>query len=183
MTISKGADGKIEPFSKRYDDPEVAVRTQFSLAEAYLEMAKRHRKLGETELARQEFAAAKQLLTSSLDQFHDPETRSHAEYLLGNSTLEEALCARETKDTRFRAACPLRMTGTYPDASSRPVRVAHIYEAPGNLTSPRRNTSNWPTNIWINFSTLRRTRTPFSSCHMKPKPNPLASGEVGDKDD
>jgi len=136
VTISKGANGKIEPFSKRYDDPEVAVRTQFSLAEAYLEMAKRHRKLGETELARQEFASAKQLLNSSLDQFHAPETRSHAEYLLGNLTLEEALAATtpETKDTRFRAALArfMNVTGTYPDtlhASKAQFKVATIYEA------------------------------------------------------
>ena len=52
VTISKGADGTIEPFSKTYDDPEIAMRTQFSLAEAYLEMAKRHRKLGETRSGR-----------------------------------------------------------------------------------------------------------------------------------
>lgn len=136
VTISKGADGKIEPFSKRYEDPEVAVRTQFSLAEAYLEMAKRHRKLGEIELAQQEFTSAKQLLTGSIDQFFDPETRSHAEYLLGNLTLEEALAAptEELKETRFRAALArfMNVTGTYPDtlhASKAQFKVATIYEA------------------------------------------------------
>jgi hypothetical protein len=34
VSISKGADGTIQPFSKQYEDPEVAMRTQFSLAEA-----------------------------------------------------------------------------------------------------------------------------------------------------
>ena len=136
VTISKGANGSIEPFSKKYDDPEVAIRTQFSLAEAYLEMAKRHRKLGELELAQQEFAAAKQLLTGSIDQFRDPNTRSHAEYILGNLTLEEALAAPdpETKETRFRAALArfMNVTGTYPDtlhASKAQFKVATIYEA------------------------------------------------------
>ena len=72
VTISKGADGTIEPFSKQYDDPAIAMRTQFSLAEAYLEMAKRHRKLDETEAAALEYASAKQLLSKAMDQFTDP---------------------------------------------------------------------------------------------------------------
>ena len=195
MTISKGADGKIEPFSKRYDDPEVAVRTQFSLAEAYLEMAKRHRKLGETELARQEFAAAKQLLTSSLDQFHDPETRSHAEYLLGNLTLEEALSApdAETKDTRFRAALArfMNVTGTYPDtlfASKAQFKVATIYEA---LKEPDIAAQEYvklaykhPDSEFLATS-MARLGTHFlkkaATYEAKAKPL-LASGEAGDKD-
>ena len=195
VTISKGADGKIKPFSKKYDDPEVAVRTQFSLAEAYLEMAKRHRKLGETELARQEFASAKQLLTSSLDQFHDPETRSHAEYLLGNLTLEEALAApdAETKDTRFRAALArfMNVTGTYPDtlhASKAQFKVATIYEA---LKEPDIAAQEYvklaykhPDSEFLATS-MARLGTHFlkkaTAYEAKAKPL-LASGEEGDKD-
>ena len=195
VTISKGANGKIEPFSKRYDDPEVAVRTQFSLAEAYLEMAKRHRKLGETELARQEFASAKQLLNSSLDQFHAPETRSHAEYLLGNLTLEEALAATtpETKDTRFRAALArfMNVTGTYPDtlhASKAQFKVATIYEA---LKEPDIAAQEYvklaykhPDSEYLATS-MARLGSHFlkkaASYESKAKPL-LASGEAGDKD-
>ncbi len=62
LIIMKGANGDIKPFSKKYDNPEIATRTQFSLAEAYLEMAKRHRKLGEHELAQHEYARAKDML-------------------------------------------------------------------------------------------------------------------------
>lgn len=136
VTISKGADGRIEPFSKIYEDPEVAMKTQFSLAEAYLEMAKRHRKLGEVELAEQEYASAKQLLASAMDQFNDPNTRAHAEYLLGNLTLEEAIATEdeETRETRFRAALSrfMTVTGSYPDtlhASMAQFKIATIYEA------------------------------------------------------
>ncbi len=195
VTISKGADGKIAPFSKRYDDPEVAVRTQFSLAEAYLEMAKRHRKLGEVDLANQEFAAAKQLLTSSLDQFHDPETRSHAEYLLGNLTLEEALAStdEETKDTRFRAALArfMNVTGTYPDtlhASKAQFKVATIYEA---LNEPDIAAQEYvklaykhPDSEFLATS-MARLGTHFlkkaAAYEAKAKPL-LAEGEAGNKD-
>lgn len=136
VTISKGADGSISPFSKQYEDPEIAMKTQFSLAEAYLEMAKRHRKLGQTKLAEQEYASAKLLLSKAIDQFTDPETRAHAEYLLGTLTMEEAIAAadQETRETRFRAALSrfMTVTGSYPQtlyASKAQYRIATVYEA------------------------------------------------------
>ncbi|NNC88738.1 MAG: tetratricopeptide repeat protein, partial [Akkermansiaceae bacterium] len=136
VTISKGADGSIAPFSKQYEDEETAMRTQFSLAEAYLEMAKRHRKLGEDKLAAQEYASAKLLLSKAMDQFTDPETRAHAEYLLGTLTMEEAIAAEDagTRETRFRAALSrfMTVTGSYPQtlyASKAQYRIATVYEA------------------------------------------------------
>jgi outer membrane protein assembly factor BamD (BamD/ComL family) len=135
VTISKGADGSIEPFSKQYDDPEIAMRTQFSLAEAYLELAKRHRKLNEKEAAALGFDAAKQLLSKAMDQFTDPETRAHAEYLLGTLTMEDAEVTEdaELRETRYRAALSrfLNVTGTYPQtihASKSQYQIASIYE-------------------------------------------------------
>jgi outer membrane protein assembly factor BamD (BamD/ComL family) len=135
VTISKGADGIIQPFSKTYDDPEIAMRTQFSLAEAYLEVAKRRRKLGENELADLDYITAKQLLASAMDQFNDPSTRAHAEYLLGSLTMEEAEVAgdAETKETRYRAALSrfINITGSYSEtvhAAKAQYQIATIYE-------------------------------------------------------
>jgi outer membrane protein assembly factor BamD (BamD/ComL family) len=135
VTISKGADGTIEPFSKKYSDPEVAMRTQFSLAEAYLEVAKRRRKIGEHELADLDYQTAKQLLSSAVDQFNDASTRAHAEYLLGSLTMEEAEASKdpEVKETRYRAALTrfINVTGTYSEtlhASKAQYQIATIYE-------------------------------------------------------
>jgi TolA-binding protein len=135
VTISKGADGTIQPFSKTYDDVEIATRTQFSLAESYLEMAKRHRKLGQTEAAAIEYASAKQLLSKAMDEFTDPETRAHAEYLLGTLTMEEADTTEdaEMQETRYRAALSrfLSVTGSYPQtihASKAQYQIATLYE-------------------------------------------------------
>jgi len=135
VTISKGADGTIEPFSKQYDDPQIAMRTQFSLAEAHLELAKRHRKLKEHEAAALGFESAKQLLSKAMDQFTDPETRAHAEYLLGMLTMEDADVTEEAelRETRYRAALSrfLNVTGTYPQtihASKSQYQIATIYE-------------------------------------------------------
>jgi outer membrane protein assembly factor BamD (BamD/ComL family) len=135
ITISKGSDGTIKPFSKQYDDPEIAMRTQFSLAESYLELAKSHRKLGKTEVAAREYERAKQLLAKAMDQFRDPETRSHAEYLLGTLSLEEAndTPAGDMQETRYRAALSrfMNVVGSYPDtrhASKAQYRIATVYE-------------------------------------------------------
>jgi tetratricopeptide (TPR) repeat protein len=135
VTISKGADGTIAPFSKKYDDPQIAMRTQFSLAEAYLEVAKRHRKLNESEAAALGYESAKQLLSKAMDQFTDPETRAHAEYLLGTLTMEEADTAEdaEIKESRYRAALSrfLNVTGSYSKtlhASKAQYQIAMIYE-------------------------------------------------------
>jgi len=135
VSISKGADGLISPFSKQYEDEEIAMRTQFSLAEAYLEMAKRHRLLGETAKADLEYASAKLLLSKAMDQFTEAETRAHAEFLLGMLTMEEAETADDPKikETRFRAALSrfMNVTGTYPDsvhASRAQYQIANVYE-------------------------------------------------------
>ncbi len=138
VNVSKGADGMIAPFSKQYEDEEVAMRTQFSLAEAYLEMAKRHRLLGELEKAELEYASAKLLLSKAMDQFTEPNTRAHAEFLLGMLTMEEADTATDDdiKETRFRAALSrfMNVTGSYPEslhASRAQYRIANVYEKLG----------------------------------------------------
>lgn len=136
VTVSKGADGEIRPFSKIYQDSEIAMRSQFSLAEANLEMAKRHRLLGNAEAALLQYTNAKQLLASAMNQFTDPETRSHAEFLLGNLTFEEADTTADAalKQLRYRAALArfMNVTGSYPDtlhASKAQYRIALVYEA------------------------------------------------------
>lgn len=135
LTISKGADGAIEAFSKKYEDPEIAMRTQFTLAESYLEVAKHHRTLKDNESAAREYELAKQMLASAMDQFKDKETRAHAEYLLGNLTLEEADATeeQELKVDRYRAALSrfMNVTGSYADtlhASKAQFKIATIYE-------------------------------------------------------
>lgn len=138
VTVSKGADGTISPFSKTYADAEVAARTQFSLAEAYLEMAKRHRSLGQIETADQEYATAKQMLAGVMTKFIDPDTRAHAEFLLGNLTLEEAKAARDAsaRETLLRSALArfLSVASVYPDtlhASKAQFATAMVYESLG----------------------------------------------------
>ncbi len=138
IELAKGSDGSISPFSKQYDDSETATRTQFAMAESFLELARQHRKHGEQEQAKREFDRAKQLLASTIAQFTDPETRAHAEYLLGNLTMEDAEATQDKplQAERYHAALArfMKVTGTYADspfASQSQFKIAVIYERLG----------------------------------------------------
>lgn len=135
VTVSKGADGSIAPFSKKYDDQAVAVQTQFALADSYLALARKHRALGKIKEADLEFDQAKQLLASSIDQLREPQARAQAEYLLGTLTMEEADIAAdpEVRETRYRAALSrfMNVTSTYADtmpASKAQFQTAVLFE-------------------------------------------------------
>jgi TolA-binding protein len=135
FTVAKGSDGAIAPFSKQYNDSAEAMHTQFAMAESYLELARRHRKLGDNEQAAREFSQATQLLQGAITQFRDPETRAHAEYLLGGLTQEDAesTADEELRAQRYRAALArfMTITGSYPDteyASKAQFKIATIYE-------------------------------------------------------
>ena len=88
VTINMGADGMIEPFSKRFTGDEMAVRTSFTLSECFFELAKKHRKMDQESLARREMAHAKKLLQEAIATHRDDALRAQAEYLLGNLAQE-----------------------------------------------------------------------------------------------
>ncbi|MBM4040456.1 MAG: tetratricopeptide repeat protein, partial [Planctomycetes bacterium] len=95
LPILKGSNGDVVPFTKQFADPQLAVQTQFSIAEAYFELAKRHRELGQEDLARDEIAQGRKLLEEAIRDFPDSEARAQADYLLADLALE---FANETKD-------------------------------------------------------------------------------------
>ena len=94
IAVNKGADGGIEPFSKRFTDSEMAVRTSFTLSECYFELAKKHREMEQESLARREIGQARKLLAETLATHHDEDLKAHAEYLLGNLAQEFADLAK-----------------------------------------------------------------------------------------
>ena len=88
VEIFKGGDGRLVPFTKRFNDPTIAVQTQFTVAEAWFELAKRHRELGQESLARREIAQGKKLLEEAIRDYPDTEARAQADYLLANLSFE-----------------------------------------------------------------------------------------------
>lgn len=90
VSVNKGADGGIEPFTKQYGEGAVAVQTTFTLAECFFELAKHHRKMEEESLARRQMDHAQKLLAEAVATHRDEDLQAHAEYLLGNLAQESA---------------------------------------------------------------------------------------------
>ncbi len=106
LQMQKGADGRVLPFTKRFKEPEVAVQTQFTIAEAYFELAKKQRELKQEELARREIAQGKKLLEEAIRDYPETEERAHADYLLANLAMEyaEEIQDPELKKQRYMEA-------------------------------------------------------------------------------
>ena len=138
VSINKGADGVIEPFTKRYGGDEVAVRTAFTLAECFLELAKKHAESNEESLARREIDHAEKLLGEALATHRDESLKAQAEYLLGNLAQEYADLAKneETRRPRYQQALKrfAEIPLDYPDtefASKAQYKTAQTYEKLG----------------------------------------------------
>ncbi len=142
VAINKGADGLIEPFTKRYGGDQMAVRTAFTLAECFLELAKKHAERGEESLARREIDHAEKLLAEALANRRDPDIQAQAEYLLGNLAHEFANLAKNEESRRPRYQQALKRFSEipleYPDtefASKAQYKTAQTYEKLGEAES------------------------------------------------
>ena len=135
IQVNTGADGAIEPFSKRFTGDEMAVKTSFTLAECFFELAKKHRLMDQESLSRREMEHAQKLLSEAIATHRDDEMRAHAEYLLGNLAQEYADLAKndETKLPMYQDALARfsKIPVDYPDTEFAPkaqFKTALLYE-------------------------------------------------------
>jgi tetratricopeptide (TPR) repeat protein len=140
VSINNGADGVIEPFSKRYTGNEMAVKTSFTLAECFFELAKKHRKMDQESLARREMGQARKLLLEALATHRDDDMRAHAEYLLGNLAQEYADLSKneEAKLPLYQDALARfsKIPTDYPEtefAAKAQFKTALVYEKMGEI--------------------------------------------------
>ncbi len=140
VVVHKGSDGVVLPFTKRFKDPSIAVQTQFTIAEAYFEMAKRHRVLGQESLARREIAQGKKLLEEAIRDYPDTEARAQAEYLQAELALEFANDAKNDEmKKRFYTEAVGRfadIVASYPDSPYAPkaqYKKALVFEKMGQI--------------------------------------------------
>ena len=124
VTVYRGANGDVLPFTKRFKDEDIAVQTQFTVAESYFELAKKHRTLGQDVLARREIAEGKKLLEEAIRDFPHTETRAQADYLLANLSLEFANDApdEDAKRSYYNEAITRfsEIVASYPDSPYAP---------------------------------------------------------------
>jgi tetratricopeptide (TPR) repeat protein len=140
VAVNKGADGGIEPFSKRYTEDAMAIKTTFTLAECFFELAKHHRKMDQESLARREMEHAQKLLAEAIASHNDDELRAHAEYLLGNLAQEYADLSKNEASKKLMYQDALarfsKIPLDYPDAEFAPkaqFKKALVYEKMGEL--------------------------------------------------
>jgi outer membrane protein assembly factor BamD (BamD/ComL family) len=140
VEVNNGADGGIQPFSKRYTGDEMAVRTSFTLAECFFELAKKHREMEQESLARREIGHARKLLAEALATHRDEELKAHAEYLLGNLAQEFADLAKNdvSKLPMYQDALARfsKIPTDYPEsefAAKAQFKTALVYEKMGEI--------------------------------------------------
>ena len=139
VEIFKGATGAVLPFTKRFQDSEIAVETQFTVAEAYFEMAKKHRELGQEDLAHKEIAQGKKLLEEAIRDYPNTAARAQADYLLADLAFEGAKDVSVDEAKKRYAEAIVRFSdivATYPDSAYAPkaqYKKALIFEKTGQM--------------------------------------------------
>jgi TolA-binding protein len=140
VSVFKGADANVIPFSKRFNDVNIAVQTQFTMAESYFEMAKKYRALKEDEVSRRTIAQGKKLLEEAIRDFPKNEFRVQADYLLANLAFEEGeqTVLPEKRNQLYRDAANRfgDVIGGYPDSEYAPksqFKKALVYERMGEI--------------------------------------------------
>jgi outer membrane protein assembly factor BamD (BamD/ComL family) len=108
--VHHGADGTLVAFSKRFKDPEMAVKVRFLRAEAKLEMAKEYRKLKQEARSSELIAEGKRILTEALRDYPDTSLVAQGEYLLANLAQE---LGRDEEDDALRRQYYQEAIGKY----------------------------------------------------------------------
>jgi outer membrane protein assembly factor BamD (BamD/ComL family) len=146
LTVNKGADGLVKPYSKRYADSGIAIKTSFTMAECFFELARQH-KLASKEAAnpeqkkllesrsRMRMQHAEKLLKEAMDAHRDEEQQAHAEYLLGNLAQEYAALSKNDQTMKSKYSDALvrykKVVSDYPEAmfaSKAQYKVAYVYD-------------------------------------------------------
>lgn len=121
-TVFIGADGELAAFTKKFKDPDMAVKTNFLMAEALFEMAKSHKALKGADgkpdkekavLAKAEIAKGKRVLEEALRDYPNTSLKAQGEFLLAN--LSQQLEDYQTAISQFST-----VISRYPDSEYAP---------------------------------------------------------------
>ncbi len=98
IPVALGTDGEMAAFSKFFKNEELAIHTQFHIAESYFELFKGHRALKNEEEAAANLKAGRRVLRELREDYPDPKYAPRVAYLLGQfaqemSAWDEAIAA------------------------------------------------------------------------------------------
>lgn len=101
IDVALGTDGRADAFSKRFHNEELAIQTQFHIAEAYFELFKGQLALDRREEAMRDLELGRRTLAELQQDYPDPRYAPRVAYLLGQFSQEledwpAAIAAYET---------------------------------------------------------------------------------------
>lgn len=88
VSVAMGSDGTALAFSKNFRNEDLAIQTQFHIAECHFELFKSHRTLERQDEAMVELAAGRRILRELSEDFPDPKHEPRIHYLLGQFAQE-----------------------------------------------------------------------------------------------
>ena len=88
IPVAVGTNGVMAAFSKVYKDEDLAIQTQFHIAESYFELFKSHRRLKHDEEAAADLASGRRVLRELQDDYPNPKYAPRVSYLLGQFSQE-----------------------------------------------------------------------------------------------
>ena len=88
LPIAVGTNGIMAAFSKVYKDEDLAIQTQFHIAESYFELFKSHLKLEREDEAQADLAAGRRILREVKEDYPNPKYAPRIAYLLGQFAQE-----------------------------------------------------------------------------------------------
>jgi len=88
IPIAEGTDGIVAAFSKIFGDEDLAIQTQFHIAESYFELFKSHLALEREKEATADLTAGRKVLQELSEDYPDPRYAPRIAYLLGQFSQE-----------------------------------------------------------------------------------------------
>jgi len=143
VPVVVGTDGLVAAFSKNFEDEELAVDTQFTIAEAFFELFKSHKKLNREQEMKQDLENGRRILRDLIEDYPDPKYTPRINYLLGQFAQEleqwdEAIDAYKVivrnypehglaPDTQYKLAQCYEESGEFDQALEEYVTLAATY--------------------------------------------------------
>ena len=129
LPIAVGTDGIMSAFSKVYRDEDLAIQTQFHIAESYFELFKSHLKLEHEEEAQADLALGRRVLREVREDYPQPKYIPPIAYLLGQF-------AQEMKEWDEAIVAYKSIVRGYPEHKLAPdaqYKLGQCYEQAGQL--------------------------------------------------
>ena len=153
----------------------MAVRTSFTLAECFFELAKKHREMDQESLARREIGHARKLLAEALATHRDEELTMPSAGELGAGVHRSG--QERCQLPMYRTPSPASPRSTdYPESEF--AAKAQYKTAPlrrwARSTTPSKSTSNWPISIQTTADPMVMSRLEdyFEGSNLRPRQAP-----------